>query len=118
MSREMTRRSMRQLSRKWKAIDGIRVFAGLGTIAIILREMADSVRAAKEYVDAMADFLNAYGAWFGTRYGALVLLWACYILAEIVQHFMIEDAAAERYTPSGEEAPMDDPNERRWPIAE
>lgn len=92
-----SRRELRRYSRKWRALDLVRILAGGGTAALLLREMADNIRAAKEYVDAINEFVAAYG-WRV----AIVLLWAVLVLAELIQHLMAEDASDGRWKPSGE----------------
>jgi len=89
---------MRKSSRKWRALDLMRVATGGAATASVLTMLASNISAAKVYVDTVRDFVSTYGwAW------TIGLCWALFLLAELVQRYVLQDYEQGRYRPSGDE---------------
>lgn len=110
----MDRSDIRHVSRKWRAIDVVRVLTGGAVVTETLVEMTSSISAAKAFVDAVVGFIGPYSV-----VGRIGLLFAVYLLAEMVQYFIKQDIDDGRAVPSGAvavpaESPSSEGEQRRW----
>ena len=102
--RKPTPLEMRKKSRKWRLLDWLKSFFGIGAAGTAFIGSSEGIETSTQWLKMMSGWITTIKT-FATEHGVLLLVGlgiVAYVIVQIVQNMQLQDAAEGRYVPSGE----------------